>query len=89
MQNFAAAAKPSSITNFDSDLSNGLALYAVLVDHWPALTTKGSKFVKTPVSATHMSENAKILCSMITQLQLSMTLEVCRPTLQRCCLPSV
>ena len=76
LQVFGAAARPSIVTNFESDFSNGLALYAVLVDHWPALLAKGSKFNKTPVTATHLSENAKTICNMINQLQLSMRLKV-------------
>lgn len=76
MQVFAAAARPSAVTNFDTDLSNGLALYAVLVDHWPALLTRSSKFNKSPVTASHMSDNAKIVCNMINQLQLAMKLQV-------------
>ncbi|KAK9836045.1 hypothetical protein WJX84_006212 [Apatococcus fuscideae] len=73
---FASSAKPSVVANFDIDLSNGLALYAVLVDYWPALLAKGSKLNKAPTTAVHMSENAKAVCNMINQLQLAMSIKV-------------
>ena len=76
MQVFASSAKPSVVANFDADLSNGLALYAVLVAYWPALLAKGSKLNKAPTTAAHMCENAKAVCNMINQLQLAMTIKV-------------
>lgn len=84
MQVFGSSAKPSVIANFDTDLSNGLALYAVLVDYWPALLAKGFKLNKAPTTSMHLNENAKSVCNMTNQLQLAMSIKVGCPDLHHC-----
>ena len=81
---FGSSAKPSVIANFDTDLSNGLALYAVLVDHWPALLAKGFKLNKAPTTPMHLSENARFVCNMVHHLQLAMDIKVRCPDLKHC-----
>ena len=66
----------SRILNFDADLRNGLALYAVLVSHWPELARLGTKLRTAPADEGHLRDNAAILVKLVETLQLPYSLQV-------------
>lgn len=64
------------IQNFDADLRSGLALYAVLVSHWPELARLGPKLKTAPADEGHMRDNATIVVKLVETLQLPYSLQV-------------
>ena len=66
----------SRILNFDGDLRSGLALYAVLVSHWPELARLGTKLRTAPADEGHLRDNATIVVKLVETLQLPYSLQV-------------
>ena len=64
------------IQNFDADLRSGLALYAVLVSHWPELARLGIKLRTAPADEGHFRDNATIVVKLVETLQLPYSLQV-------------
>ena len=74
MQAIPAAAK--RITNFDTDLQDGLALYSVLVNHWAELARLSVKLKQAPADEAQCRCNAEIVVSMVDALQLPYPVQV-------------
>lgn len=66
---------PKQINNYTSDLEDGLALCAVLVSHWPALSDLQSQIVKQPSQLSDRESNAKVFISMLLALQCPFQVE--------------
>ena len=78
----ALPAAAQRVTNFDSDLCDGLALAALLISHWPELASFVSQLKLTPGNQAGMRYNAGTLVKMMEELQLPWTLQV--PLLLSC-----
>ncbi|DBA78771.1 TPA: putative protein fap47 [Trebouxia sp. C0004] len=63
------------VTNFDSDLCDGLALAALLISHWPELASFVSQLKLSPGNQAGMRYNAGSLVKMMEELQLPWTLQ--------------
>ena len=63
------------VTNFDSDMSNGLALAALLMSHWPELAPLGGQLRANPTSKADAQHNAGIVVKMMEELQLPYNLQ--------------
>jgi hypothetical protein len=63
------------VNNFDSDLEDGLALCAVLVSHWPALSSMQSQLNMQPSQKSDCEINARIFASMLSSLQCPFQVE--------------
>ena len=63
------------INNFGSDLEDGLALCAVLVSHWPALSSLQSQLHLQPASKSDNEANEKVFISMLAALQCPFQIE--------------
>ena len=74
MQALPSAAQ--KLTNFDRDLSNGLALAALMLSHWPELGSWGDQLRLTPTTKADMQSNAGIVVKMVEELQLPWNLQV-------------
>ena len=66
----------SRILTFEGDLRSGLALYAVLVSHWPELARLGTKLRTAPADEGHLRDNATIVVKLVETLQLPYSLQV-------------
>ena len=64
------------VTNFDSDLRDGLALAALLVSHWPELASFVSQLKLSTGNQAGMRSNAGTLVKMMEEVQLPWTLQV-------------
>jgi len=64
------------VTNFDSDLADGLALAALLVSHWPELSSHVSQLKLSPANKAAVQYNAGTLVKMMEELQLPWALQV-------------
>ncbi len=82
MQALPAAAQ--RVTNFDSDLCDGLALAALLISHWPELASFVSQLKLSTGNQAGMRYNAGTLVKMMEELQLPWTLQVCVCFLFKC-----
>lgn len=63
------------VNNFGSDLEDGLALCAVLVSHWPALSNLQSQLNTQPSQRSDNEINAKVFVSMLSALQCPFQVE--------------
>ena len=72
----ALPAAAQRVTNFDSDLSDSLALAALLISHWPELACFVSQLKLSPGNQAGMRYNAGTLVKMMEELQLPWTLQV-------------
>jgi len=72
----ALPAAAQRVTNFDSDLCDGLALAALLISHWPELASFVSQLKLSPGNQAGMRYNAGTLVKMMEELQLPWTLQV-------------
>eukprot|EP00899_Mesostigma_viride_P006782 jgi/Mesvir1/16104/Mv08394-RA.5 len=59
------------VTNFDSDLADGLALYSCLAAHWPSLRAQFDKAVAKPANtAAKVAANAAVVVAAMQALDL-------------------
>ncbi|GMH42128.1 hypothetical protein BSKO_10047 [Bryopsis sp. KO-2023] len=58
------------VTNFDSDLRSGVVLFALLLNHWPALVRYAHTLVKKPVKDEQFKTNAELIVRMIQDINL-------------------
>ena len=63
------------INNFGSDLEDGLALCAVLLSHWPALSSMQSQLCMQPAQKSDNEVNEKVFISMLSALQCPFLIE--------------
>ena len=63
-----------AINNFDKDLRDGMALYAVMVSHWPSLESFYISLRKPCRTEAHFRDNARVVVSMVRELALPYTL---------------
>lgn len=64
------------VTNFDTDLCDGLALAALLVSHWPELASMLTQLKLSPSTKATAQYNAGTLVKMMEELQLPWVLQV-------------
>lgn len=65
----------TTISNFDSDLRDGMALYAVMVSHWPSLESFYTQLRKPCRTDAHFQNNARVVCAMVCELALPFALQ--------------
>ena len=74
VQVFPSAAQ--RVTNFDTDLADGLALGALLLSHWPELEPLANQLKLTPSNKAAVQYNAGTVVKMMEELQLPWQLQV-------------
>ena len=74
------------VTNFDGDMSNGLALAALLMSHWPELGPLGGQLRVTRISKADAQHNAGIVVKMMEELQLPYNLQASHSIRRKTCI---
>ena len=82
MQAFPTTAQ--RVLNFDTDLSDGLALGALLLSHIPQLAFLAAQLDMAPTTPTALQNNANTVVKMTVEIQLPWRLQV--SPVQPCCL---
>lgn len=53
------------VTNFDSDLRNGVVLFALFINHWPSAEKYVQSFTRKPVRDAQIKGNVDIIVQVI------------------------